>query len=364
MSNLSLVVLVPRLDGSGPVRGAVALANALSEYFVVHLVNLKKSGCDYIKVDERVKIKELGVQEDNIFKLSAIFRNYIKCEFQRSKRPICISYCLIADLVCLMNRDILRGIGNIRGNLMKNYSFTYGRVMGCMLALLHYVVLVGMEKVVVMNESMFTRLRRLYIKRIKLIGNFVDEKSLEAYRAMRNGEEIRIVFVGGLTERKAPDLLIKAFSELETRKQIRLSIIGEGELEVGLKKLIKERGLQNCIDMHGYQREPAKLVGQADLFVLPSRSEGVSRAAMEALYLGVPCVLRDVDSNVELLEERGSGYLFKKDDELVVCLKRWLEDSIPEKVKYRVSLLPRRFRQEVCARKMIELIYSLERGND
>ena len=50
--------------------------------------------------------------------------------------------------------------------------------------------------------------------------------------------------------------------------------------------------------------------------VLPSFSEGVSRSALEALFLGVPCVLRDVDGASELIHDGINGYLFNENSEL------------------------------------------------
>ena len=67
-----------------------------------------------------------------------------------------------------------------------------------------------------------------------------------------------------------------------------------------------------------------------DCLVLPSLTEGVSRASLEALYLGVPCVMRNVDGNSELIKEGENGVLFDSDEQLssamIKCAtigKRW-----------------------------------------
>ena len=70
------------------------------------------------------------------------------------------------------------------------------------------------------------------------------------------------------------------------------------------------------ITLYGRLDNPNKLVKNFDVFLLPSYSEGTSRAAMEALYLGLPCVMRDVDSNSDLIKGKGQGFLITNYNEL------------------------------------------------
>ena len=91
-------------------------------------------------------------------------------------------------------------------------------------------------------------------------------------------------------------------------------------------------------------------LSKASVMVLPSYSEGISRAAMEALYLGIPCVMRNVDDNKALIEERNNGALFESDIELPDSILR--ANKIFNKNKTRIPLLPKAFRKEVCRRKL------------
>ena len=90
--------------------------------------------------------------------------------------------------------------------------------------------------------------------------------------------------------------------------------------------------------------------------VLPSLSEGVSRSALEALYLGVPCVLRDVDGSSELIQEGINGYLFSENSELPNAMMRAVELS--RNRNELVSLLPEKFRQKRAARQYLDLLES------
>ena len=66
---------------------------------------------------------------------------------------------------------------------------------------------------------------------------------------------------------------------------------------------------------------------------LPSYSEGMSRAVLEALSLGIPCVLRNVKANSELIKDKENGILFNNTTDLYVSLnkalkKKWNNDYI------------------------------------
>ena len=77
---------------------------------------------------------------------------------------------------------------------------------------------------------------------------------------------------------------------------------------------------------HGQLNNPFEIVLRENYFVLPSLSEGTSRVAMEALYLGLPCVMRNMVNNFELIQTAQQGYLFDEDEELFSMMEgrfRW-----------------------------------------
>jgi glycosyltransferase involved in cell wall biosynthesis len=110
--------------------------------------------------------------------------------------------------------------------------------------------------------------------------------------------------------------------------------------------------------MHGHLSAPYQLLAQADTLVLPSSSEGVSRASLEALHLGVPCILRYIDGNAELIHSGVNGALFKRDEKLSNAMREvavWSR-SRGEKIE---SLIPPTFRQSFAAQRYMALMESL-----
>ena len=87
---------------------------------------------------------------------------------------------------------------------------------------------------------------------------------------------------------------------------------------------------------------------------LPSLSEGTSRASLEALFIGLPCVLRKIDGNSELVEDGCNGILFEKDSDLYLAMLSAL--NIVDLNSGHEDLLPLFFRQEYSSKKYLKLI--------
>ena len=112
-----------------------------------------------------------------------------------------------------------------------------------------------------------------------------------------------------------------------------------------LIRLAKKLEIQNIVNFHGELEDPFSLLSEADTFVLPSLSEGTSRSSMEALFLGVPCILRDIDGNSELIQDGINGALFQNEKDIAQAMIDWANKSRTKKL-YESILLKNNFRQE------------------
>ena len=118
----------------------------------------------------------------------------------------------------------------------------------------------------------------------------------------------RILFVGNLHQLyKAPDVLLRAVALLKGRGLcFELHVIGDGSRRASLEELSHRLGTEDVVHFEG--RLPRELVmdalESADLFVLPSRQEGLPRAVIEAMAKGLPCIGSTVGGFGELLDER------------------------------------------------------------
>jgi glycosyltransferase involved in cell wall biosynthesis len=123
-------------------------------------------------------------------------------------------------------------------------------------------------------------------------------------RPLRDG--VRIVTVASLAQRyKGIDVLINAMARcVSLSPSPELSIIGDGHHRGALEDQVRRLGLENHVRFLGALPPGAAVrdeLDRADVFVLPSRTEGLPRAMVEAMARGMPCIGSAVGGIPELL---------------------------------------------------------------
>lgn len=348
-----IFILIPSWSSAGPVKGAIALANGMVRSCKVTLVAVKPGPGTDSPLDENVEMLSLANLSGG---WAGKLREYhrILAKAGGREKVGSISMCFSADLINRFCRAKAFTCASVRGNLHKNYKYDYG-APGWVLSFFHMCILRGFDRVTALSSSMAHQLTK-YLGRVpEVIGNFVDEAALEPYRSIyAPGAGVRLVFVGNLSRRKKPDLMVNAMGALWPSAH--LDIIGDGVLRLDLEKIVKKNNLRKQISLHGHLVNPLPLVAKADVLVLPSASEGISRAALEALYLGVPCVLRDVDGNRELIRPGHNGTLIKRNEDLPGAIRAAVAIRNGTVGQTRESLLPKVFSQEYAVSRYIRMM--------
>jgi len=115
-----------------------------------------------------------------------------------------------------------------------------------------------------------------------------------------------MVALGRLGDEKGFDLLIEAFARVAPRHPAwSLALFGNGPRRAGLERLVRERGLSARARLPGFTTRPFDVLKAADLFVLPSRSEGFPNALCEAMSCGCPVIAADCSSAVREIVRDG-----------------------------------------------------------
>ncbi|NWG02551.1 MAG: glycosyltransferase family 4 protein [Syntrophaceae bacterium] len=137
--------------------------------------------------------------------------------------------------------------------------------------------------------------------------------------------EVKLVMVAArLSLEKGIDVLLRAWVEVASMYPgLKLIIAGQGPLESSLKKLCQDLELTDSVEFVGLIPNLNELFSYTDLFVLPSRTEGLSNALLEAMSYGLPCITTNVGGNIELIGDDGrkkivqGGFLIAKNGLLV-----------------------------------------------
>lgn len=142
------------------------------------------------------------------------------------------------------------------------------------------------------------------------------ERRASARRALTvSDDELVVGCVGRLVELKNHLGLIRQWPEILARHpRARLMLIGEGPLRAEIERVIRELNLQDHITLAGIRSDVAQLLPGLDIFALPSFTEGVSIALLEACATGLPCIASRVGGNVEVIQDGQTGRLFDVQD--------------------------------------------------
>ena len=116
-----------------------------------------------------------------------------------------------------------------------------------------------------------------------------------------------VVGIGRLEHQKGFDLLIRAHAAvLASGTAHRLLILGDGVDRRALEHLAADLGVAGSVHLPGFHPDPLPVLAAADLFVLPSRWEGMGQSLAEALLLGTPVVAADCVAGPRLLLADGA----------------------------------------------------------
>jgi glycosyltransferase involved in cell wall biosynthesis/peptidoglycan/xylan/chitin deacetylase (PgdA/CDA1 family) len=165
----------------------------------------------------------------------------------------------------------------------------------------------------------------------------------------------RIAMVACLREEKRIDVLIRAMPQVLARyPDVELALGGEGRCREELTRITHELGLTERVRFLGHRDDVPQVLAEADLFVLPSRSEAFPNSVMEAMAAGLPVIASNVGGIPELVRDGHNGRLVPAGD--VDALARAMLDVL------ETPSQAERFGR--AGREIIERTYSFDRMVD
>ncbi|EOH92002.1 glycosyltransferase [Enterococcus villorum] len=177
-------------------------------------------------------------------------------------------------------------------------------------------------------------------------------------------EELQLLIVGRLTEKKGMDITISALKKLQDNDlKVQLTIIGEGEWRNHLEELTDKLQLSASVHLIGAksQEEVRQAIKEADLLLLPSKTatdgdqEGIPVSLMEALASG-KLVISTYHSGIpELIKNNKNGWLVPEND------SQQLADKIQEVVKMTPEECQRISQH---ATESVEQFFNIKKLND
>lgn len=163
---------------------------------------------------------------------------------------------------------------------------------------------------------------KLFARKSSVLYNVIDTDEIYTKLSQdSNTYDYDLIYVGRLTYQKNPQRLLRLCARLKQDKpDLKVAIVGTGELEEELKALCKELNLEDTVHFLGFQPNPIKMVAGSKAMILTSRWEGTPMCALEAMALGTPVVSTPSDGMKDLLTDGVSGYLTESDEQMAVDL--------------------------------------------
>ncbi|MFL0194646.1 glycosyltransferase [Clostridium sp. WILCCON 0269] len=184
-------------------------------------------------------------------------------------------------------------------------------------------ILYKMDKAipVAISHTVEKEMRELYsLRKIERVYNPVDLKRFDCDRTINTSDEIELITVGRLMKQKNQALLFKAFTDARQRiSNIKLSILGDGELKNELVALAKKLNILNHITFYGNVSNVEWYLAKADVFVLSSDYEGLPLSILEAMASGLPIVATDVGGVADVVTD--NGFLINKGNQVELANK-------------------------------------------
>lgn len=182
---------------------------------------------------------------------------------------------------------------------------------------------------VVANSQGLHDLARAFDSRfeIPIVPNGVD---LNLYSTTERHDASPVILsVGRLVYQKGFDLGIQSLSGLK-HLDWQWNIVGDGPEMDALRALVNQHGLADRVNFHGWQsrEQLIQCYKQANLFLFPSRHEGMPNAVLEAMASGLPVIASRIAGNEELVVQKKTGFLVESENiqALQIALHELLEN--------------------------------------
>lgn len=143
--------------------------------------------------------------------------------------------------------------------------------------------------------------------------------------------DILLLSVGELSRRKNQKIVLDALRDIKDTR-LKYFIVGQGDLKQYYEKIVIEYKLERQVFLLGFRTDISDLCNEADVFVFPSKQEGLPVALMEAIACKCPVIVSSIRGNVDLISKNTFCFAPTDEKKLLNYLKVLLDidESIDE----------------------------------
>lgn len=293
-----------------------------AENIVVGLLKkIKNRDCIYVskrgEIEEKLKEEQLKyVMVDDLF-LS------LKKVLQKEKPDIIHAH----DLGAIFSAVLLNVFTNVKIIAhMHNDPEWLSKIN--LKSIIYLLCQLRLKDNILVSQSVYDKyIFKSYLKHPIVLDNKLDSKEILVKAQDNIDENYDVIFVGRLTEQKDPLRFIEIIKEVKNKKaDLKVLIIGRGDLEAKVKEKIRDLELCNTINILSFTNNPYKYIKNAKTLVLTSKWEGYGLVVDEALILEKPVVCSDLPG-IRVHMSNEFGKLCDTDQEFIDEISLLLTDE-------------------------------------
>lgn len=208
------------------------------------------------------------------------------------------------------------------------------------------------DKIILVNQY-YSKYFKWCRKKICTIYNGIDFSELPTpVPKVRDYHPLKILFVGRLDEQKDPFTMLKAFQIVcEKYPKTTFTLVGDGKLYSDCKDFIQSQGLQDKVNLVGWQQKVSNYYLSHDIFVMSSIYEAFGLVFLDAGYYNLPSVATDVEGIPEVVKDKKTGLLSHPYDHI----------ALAQNVIYLIEHADKRIELGKNAHKYVTLNFNLNR---
>jgi len=290
----------------------IALKNAGENVIAVSFYSEKTAITERLeKAGVRIEYldKKLGFDASIIFKLVRLFKRekpdvvHTHIGGARYALPIA-TFCRIPVKVHTVH-NIAQKEQEYAGKIINNLMFNYCSVVPVALS----------EEVKKTIEEVY----KLPAKKIPVIFNGINLSKCQVKNDYTKKSNFKILHIGRFMDVKNHSLILKSFAMFaDKHPDARLQLLGDGELKETMMQLAKELNIVDYVEFAGLQSNVYPWLHDADLFILPSKFEGMPMTLIEAMGTGLPIIASDVGGIPDMLTSKKDALLIDPNEKDII----------------------------------------------
>lgn len=316
-----ILLIIPSLDRGGTENVCINLFKELinkSKYDVNLLVlNKKRNNYFYEEINKKYREKITFVKKYNWL---TIFKELIKLTSYRKLNTIILFNNETAFLIIFIKFFFKRSfkiILRVNNSLKNKIKYSSNFLKAYKKKIYYYFSLVFSDLIIAQSNEMANEIEDFCInkRKIKVIYNPISNnfKKIATHKKKDN----YFLFVGSLTFKKNPIMLLKAYKllKINTTNNFKLKIIGKGDKYQEIKNFICVNNLSKEIEIINEisQKNLQDIYLNAYCLIICSRYEGFPNVAIESLYCGTPIMAyKDIGGINELINPSVNGLMIEK----------------------------------------------------